>query len=145
MADSSSDEPSNLARAMWVFLGYMLVGPFFSGFAVALAMIVAPVIGMGAWLPDPLRPVGAAAVAAFVWAAIPSALAALIVIPRVLRMGRFGWIEAAIGGVVGFAAVAVSSGVPGSELLPGLAFLSGLVSICVQRAMEAGRIIRAQA
>ena len=144
MADSSSDEPSNLARAMWVFLGYMLVGPFFSGLAVALAVIVAPVIGMGAWLPDPLPPVGVAAVAAFVWAAIPSALAAIIVIPRVVRTGRFGWVEAAIGGVVGFAAVAVSSGVPGRELLPGLAFLAGLVSIAVQRAMEAGGIIRAQ-
>ena len=145
MANASDDEPSNLARAMWVFLGYMLVGPFFSGLAVSVALIVAPVIGMEAWLPDPLPPVGATAVAAFVWAAIPSALAAIIVIPRVVRLGRFGWIEAAIGGVVGFAAVAVSTGVPGRELLPGLAFLAGIVSIAVQQAMEAGGIIRAQA
>lgn len=143
MADSSSDEPSNLARAMWVFLGYMLVGPFFSGLAVTIALFVAPVIGMGAWLPDSLPPVGMAGVSAFVWAAIPSALAAIIVIPRVLRIGRFGWIEAAIGGVVGFAVVAVSTGVPGRELLPGLAFLAGIVSIAVQQAMEAGGIIRA--
>lgn len=143
MADPSSDEPSNLARAMWVFLGYMLVGPFFSGLAVTIALFAAPVIGMGAWLPDPLPPVGVAGVSAFVWAAIPSALAAIIVIPRVLRLGRFGWIEAAIGGVVGFAAVAVTTGVPGRELLPGLAFLAGIVSIAVQQAMEAGGIIRA--
>ena len=71
MADPSSDEPSNLARAMWVFLGYMLVGPFFSGLAVTIALFAAPVIGMGAWLPDPLPPVGVAGVSAFVWAAIP--------------------------------------------------------------------------
>jgi hypothetical protein len=145
MANASNDEPSNLARAMWVFLGYMLVGPFFSGLAVAIALIVAPVIGMGGWLPDPLPPVGPAAVASFVWAAIPSALVAIIVIPQVLRLGRFGWIEAAAGGVVGFAAVAVSTGVPGRELLPGLAFIAGLVSICVQRAMEAGGVIRSKA
>ena len=58
MANASDDEPSNLARAMWVFLGYMLVGPFFSGLAVSVALIVAPVIGMEAWLPDPLPPIG---------------------------------------------------------------------------------------
>jgi hypothetical protein len=145
MANARDDEPSNLARAMWVFLGYMLVGPFFSGLAVAIALIVAPVIGMGGWLPDPLPPVGSAAVTAFVWAALPSALAAIIVIPQVLRLGRFGWIEAAAGGVVGFAAVAVFTGVPGRELLPGLAFIAGLVSICVQRTMEAGGVIRSKA
>ena len=92
-------------------------------------------------LPDPIPEPGATAVAAYVWAAVPSALAAIIVIPRVLRLGRFGWIEAAAGGVVGFAAVAVLTGLPARELLPGLSFVAGLVSILVQRAMEAGGII----
>lgn len=79
--------------------------------------------------------------AAFIWAAIPSALAAVIVIPRVLRLGRFGWIEAAAGGVVGFAAVAVTTGAVSRELLPWLSFAAGLVSILVQQAMEAGGVI----
>lgn len=137
-----NDEPSNLARAMWVFLGYMLVGPFFAGLAVAIAVAVAPVIGMGAWLPDPMPPVGTAATGAFVWAALPSAFAAIFVIPRVLRDGRFGWVEAAIGGVIGFAAVVFITGTPDRALLPGLAFLAGLVSIGVQQAMESGGIIK---
>ena len=89
-------------------------------------------------------PVVQTAIAAFIWAAIPSALAAIVVLPRVLSIGRFGWIDAAAGGVIGFAVVAVLTGTPGRELLPGLAFVAGLVSICVQRAMEAGGIIRAQ-
>lgn len=142
MANKKSDEPGNLARAMWVFLGYMLVGPLFAGLAVALALIVGPLIGMERWLPDPLPVVGPAAIAAFIWAAIPSALAAIIVIPRVIRLGRFGWIEAAVGGVVGFAAVAIATGSPDRALLPGLAFAAGLISIFVQRVMESGGVIR---
>ena len=144
MPEANNEEPSTLARAMWVFLGYMLVGPFFAGLAVAIALTVGPVVGMEGWLPEPLPPVGQTAIAAFIWAAIPSALATIVVLPRVLSIGRFGWIDAAAGGVVGFAVVAVLTGTPGRELLPGLAFVAGLVSICVQRAMEAGGIIRAQ-
>lgn len=142
MAKSETDEPGNLSRAMWVFLGYMLVGPFLAGLAVAAALIVAPIVGMELWLPDPLPAVGPGAVAAFVWAALPSALAAIIVLPRVIRIGRFGWIEAAVAGVVGFAAVAIVTGSPDRAMLPGLSFVAGLISVGVQRAMEAGRIIR---
>lgn len=142
MAKPKNDEPGNLARAMWVFLGYMLVGPFFAGLAVAIALLAGPLIGMGAWLPDPLPGAGPAAIAAFVWAALPSALAAFVVLPRVIRIGRFGWIEAAIGGVIGFAAVAVVTGMPDRAMLPGLSFIAGLVSVCVWRALEAGGVIR---
>lgn len=141
---SKDDEPSNLSRAMWVFLGYMLVGPFFAGLLVAAGLIVAPLAGMGAWLPDPLPPVGPGAVTAFVWAAIPAALAAFIVLPRVLRTGRFGWIEAAIGGAIGFAAVSVVTGLPGREYLAGLSFVAALVSVGVQRALEQGGVIKAE-
>lgn len=143
MAKTKSDEPGNLSRAMWVFLGYMLVGPFFAGLAVAIALVGAPLIGMGGWLPDPLPEVGPAAIAAFIWAALPSALAAAVVLPRVIRIGWFGWIEAAIGGVVGFAAVAVLTGSPDRAMLPGLSFVAGLVSVCVWKALEAGGVIRA--
>ncbi|MBU2582315.1 MAG: hypothetical protein KJ622_11405 [Alphaproteobacteria bacterium] len=143
MAKAKDDEPGNLSRAMWVFLGYMLVGPFFAGLAVAIAVIIGPVIGMGGWLPEPLPEIGPAAIAAFVWAALPSALAAVVVIPRVLGIGRFGWIEAAIGGVIGFAAVAIATGVPDRAMLPALSFVAGLVSVCVWRALEAGGVIQA--
>ena len=141
MSKSASEQPSNLARAMWVFLGYMLVGPFFAGLATAAALILAPIAGMEAWLPDPLPQVGPAAVTAYVWAAIPSALAAIIVIPRTLRLGRFGWIEAAAAGVVGFAAVAIVTGSPPREYLTALSFAAGIVSVLVQVAMQGGGII----
>ncbi len=136
------DGPSGWSRAMWVFLGYMLVGPFFAGLAVAAALIVGPLIGMQAWLPDPLPEPGPAAIAAYVWAAVPSALAAIIVLPRVIKHGRFSWIEAAAAGVVGFGSVSVFTGVPARELLAGLSFVAGIVSILVQQAMEAGGIIK---
>lgn len=142
MAEAELKEPGNGARAMWVFLGYMLVGPLFAGLAVAVALIVFPIVGMQAWLPDPLPVVGPAAITAYVWAAIPAALAAIVVIPRVLRNGHFGWIEAAAAGVVGFAAVAIVTGSPPREYMAGLSFVAGLVSILVQRAMESGGIIR---
>ncbi|MBU1213293.1 MAG: hypothetical protein KJ587_18810 [Alphaproteobacteria bacterium] len=142
MAKANSDEPGNLARAMWVFLGYMLVGPFFAGLAVAAALLLGPVIGLQRWLPDPLPEPGPSAVDAFVWAALPSALAAVIVIPKVISSGRFGWIEAAVAGVVGFAAFAILTGTPDRAMLPGLSFIAGLASVGVQQAMEAGRVIR---
>ncbi|KUO67604.1 MAG: hypothetical protein APF80_12675 [Alphaproteobacteria bacterium BRH_c36] len=142
MAKANSNEPGNLVRAMWVFLGYMLVGPFFAGLTVAAALLLGPVIGMQRWLPDPLPEAGASAVAAFVWAALPSALAAVIVIPKVIGSGRFGWIEAAVAGVVGFAVFAILTGAPDRAMLPGLSFVAGLASVGVQQAMEAGRLIR---
>ncbi len=142
MANSNGDEPGNLSRAMWVFLVYMLVGPFFSGLAVAAALIVGPAIGMQLWLPNPLPEVGPSAISAFVWAAIPSALAAIIVVPRVIMTGRFGWIEAAVAGVIGFATVAIVTGTPDRSMLPGLSFVAGLISAGVHRAMEASKIIR---
>lgn len=145
MAKAKNDDVGNLARAMWVFLGFMLVGPFFAGLAVAAALMLGPAIGMERWLPDPLPEAGPSAIAAFVWAAIPSALAAIIVIPRVIRIGRFGWIEAAVAGVVGFAAVAILTGAPDRAMLPGLSFIAGLASVGVQRAMEAGGVIKSGA
>ncbi len=135
------EQPGNAARAMWVFLGYMLVGPFLAGLATAAMLILAPVAGLGAWLPANLPPAGPAAVSAFVWAAVPSAAAALIVLPRVFRVGRFGWIEAAIAGVIGFSAAALLTGAVPREYLGGLAFLAGLVSVGVQKALENGGVI----
>lgn len=134
--------PSGWSRAMWVFLGYMLVGPFFAGLAVAGALIIGPLVGMEAWLPDPIPVPGPTAISAYVWAAVPSALAAIVVLPRVIKHGRFGWIEAAAAGVVAYAATSVMTGVPARELLPGLSFVAGLVSVLVQKAMEAGGIIK---
>ncbi len=141
MSQQSNETPSNISRAMWVFLGYMLVGPLFAGLAVAVALLVGPVVGMERWLPDPVPPVGPGAIGAYVWAAVPAALAALMIIPLVLRIGRFGWIHAAAAGVAGFGLVAVVTGTPSRELLPVLAFVAGLVSIGVQLALESGGVI----
>lgn len=137
------DEPSHRSRAMWVFLGYMLVGPFFAGLAVVVMLALAPLLGMQAWLPADTPPVGVAGVTAFVWAALPSAVAAAIIMPRVLRVGRFGWIEAGIAGVIGFSAVALFTDAVPRELFGGLAFAAGLVSAGVQKALESGGVIRA--
>lgn len=135
------DKASNLQRAFWTFLGYMLVGPFFGALAVALMLGAAPLLGLEGLLPADLPPVGAAAVTAFVWSVMPSAIAALVAVLFVLRGGRLGWIAAAVAGVAGFALVAILTDIPFRDLFAQLAFLAGLISLAVRQALIAGTII----
>ena len=72
------DKASNLQRAFWSFLGYMLVGPFFGGLAVAIVLGLAPLLGLAALLPADLPPAGVASVSAFLWSVAPATVAAFI-------------------------------------------------------------------
>ena len=94
----------NGQRAFWVFLGFTLVGPFFAALLYAVVALLAPFLKLSALLPLGLPPLGQAAMAIFVWAAVPSALAAVGLIPMVFRRGGFGPIIAAAAGVIAFAA-----------------------------------------
>lgn len=135
------DNSTNSQRALWTFLGYMLVGPFFGGMAVAIVLALAPLLGLSGLLPGDLPPAGAATLSVFVWSVIPAAIAAIIIVPLVWRRGRLGWIEAAVAGVVGFFLAALVLEMPYRELLAQLAFLAGLVSLAVRQALVAGNII----
>jgi hypothetical protein len=136
-----SDRIGNGQRAVWVFLFYTLVGPFFGGLAVAAALIAAPPLGLAGVLPPNLPPLGAAVILAYVWCAVPSGLAALGLIPLVLRRGQFGLIEAAAAGVIAFAAAAQLFPLPIQGGMAGLAFLAGLVSVMLRAVLERGDIL----
>lgn len=128
----SEAQISNAQRALWTFLLYMLVAPFFGALAVAAILLLAPLIGLGAWLPPGLPPLGPAAGSAYVWSALPAGLAALGLAPMVLKRGGFGWIEAAAAGVIAVGAAAVLFPFPHQGMLTSIAFLGGLVSVALR-------------
>lgn len=134
-------QTSNLARALWVFLGYMLVGPFLAGLSVTVIMVFAPVFKLAALLPESLPPVGVAGLQTFVWAAIPAALTAVFLIPFVMKKGTFGWIEAGVAAVLAFSITTLFTHVPLREAFPFMAFLAGAVSVGVREALLSGKII----
>ena len=138
-----SDSVGNGQRTLWMFLFYTLVGPFFGALAVAVGMIVAPLLGLSATLPAGLPPLGVAVILAYVWCAVPSALAAVGLAPLVLRRGRFGMVEAAAAGVVAFAAAAQLFPIPHEGSLTWLAFLAGLVSVALRTVLNRGGILAA--
>lgn len=141
MAAEPSDQVSNGQRAFWTFLFYTLCGPFFAALVYALAVLLAPPLKLGALLPADLPPIGEAVAGVFVWAAIPAALAAIGLIPMVLRRGHFGWIEAAAAGVIAFAAAAALMPFDARGSLPVLAFTAGLVSLAVRHVLLTANIL----
>jgi len=138
---NGNDETSSLMRAVWVFLGYMLLGPFFAGLAVSAILILFPLLKLGALLPLDLPPLGVVAAGTFLWSAIPAAVAAVIVIGFLLLKGRVGWLVAGVAGVLGFAIASLVLDMPYRDALPSLAFLSGLVSMAVHEALQNAKII----
>lgn len=139
--DKSPPSIGNGQRAFWVFLGYTLVGPFFAALIYVIVALLAPLLKLSALLPSGLPPLGQAAIAIFVWSAVPAALAAVGLIPMVFRRGGFGPVIAAAAGVIAFAAGNALAPVPYQDYLPALAFAAGLVSVGVRSALLAGNII----
>ena len=134
----------NSQRALWTFLLYTLAGPYIGALAIALLMPIGIGTGMLPQMDVPdaadMAPlVGRTAVAAFVWGALPADLTALGLLPLVLRNGSFGWIPAAVAGVLAFAVAIVLVGSPAPELTGHMSFLAGLVSLaCRWVLMKAG-------
>jgi len=128
------DELGNGQRALWTFLFYSLVGPFIGAVMIAL---LGPLAGLAGFFPETaalglggfLSATAWTAMFAYVWAAPAAALAALGLLPFVLRNGAFGWIAAAIAGVVAFGIVAILFALPDAKPIPYLAFLAGIISI----------------
>lgn len=133
---------SNGARALWTFLFYTLCGPFLAALIYAAAIVLAPPLKLGPLLPAGLPALGEATVGVFVWSALPAALAALILVPMVLRRGTFGWIEAAAAGVIAFAAATVLAPFQNYGGLSVLAFLAGVVALLVRYVLLAVGILR---
>ncbi|MEZ5844013.1 MAG: hypothetical protein R3D27_09785 [Hyphomicrobiaceae bacterium] len=133
---------SNSQRALWTFLMFTLAGPFLGALAVAGALILAPVFKLAALLPPSLPPVGASTVTSFVWSAIPATLAAIALVPMVLRRGTFGWVAAAAAGVVAVAAASVIFPLAHPELRFVLMVLAGIVAVGLRQILAVAGIIR---
>lgn len=138
-------EPGNGQRAFWTFLFFTLCGPFFAALAYAAVVILAPPLKLGALLPNALPPLGEAVAGVFVWSALPAGLAALGLLPFVLKRGSLGWIEAAAAGVIGFAAATAVAPFEHGGALPAMAFLAGLIALAVRHVLLAANILRGSA
>ncbi|MBL8566671.1 MAG: hypothetical protein JNM89_13225 [Hyphomicrobiaceae bacterium] len=132
---------SSTQRALFTFLGFTLLGPFFTGFAVLAGLILAAPLKLDALIPAGMANPGEAAIAAFVWAAIPSALAALGLLPLVIRQGTFSWLAAAVAGGLAFMVSAIAMPLPASLSLTVLTGFAAAVALAVRAALASGRII----
>ncbi len=132
----------NMQRALWTFLIFALVAPFFAALAIAAVVILAPLLGLGDLLPANLPPLGIVALNTFVWGIVPALLAGIALAVIVLRQGSVGWIAAAAIGVVAFAIAAIIFPAPElAHLRPYLAFLSGLVAVVLREMLARARIL----
>lgn len=132
----------NMQRALWTFLIFALVAPFFAALAIAAVVILAPLLGLEDLLPPGLPPLGMVALSAFVWGIVPAVLAGIALAVIVLRQGSVGWIAAAAIGVVAFAIAAIIFPVPElAHLRPYLAFLAGLVAVVLREMLARARIL----
>ncbi|SFV27833.1 hypothetical protein SAMN04488557_0857 [Hyphomicrobium facile] len=119
---------SNTQRALWMVLITSLAVPFFAGIIDLGLMLLSPAT-------DFLLPsrggegLGKAGIDAFVWSAFPATVSALGLTPFVLQNGTYGWLEAAVAGVLGFMAAAIIFPLDASAGVPFLAFVAGLLFI----------------
>lgn len=132
----------NSQRALFTFLGFALVGPLLAGFTTFAGLILARPLKLDALLPPGLPNPGEAALAAFVWAAIPAAIAGLALALLVWRRGAFPWISAAAAGGIAFMLAAIAMPLPEGFALAPLTALAAFIAIGVRQALLSGGIIR---
>lgn len=143
MAESGkrASEPGNTQRALFTFLGYALVAPLFVGVATLAALILAAPLKLDALIPSGLGNPGQAAIAAFVWAAIPAALAGSALAALVWRQATFSWLAAAAAGGIAFMLTVIVMPLPASLALTPLTALAAFIAIAVRSALVSGGII----
>ncbi|MGD9783455.1 MAG: hypothetical protein AB7E80_02310 [Hyphomicrobiaceae bacterium] len=135
---------SRMQRALFTFLGHALAGPFLAGFVVLAALILAPPLGLGALLPDGLPNPGQAALATFVWAAVPASLAGLALAAVAYLRGGYSWLVAAVAGGLAFTLSAVALTLPSSLALAPLTAFAAFIAIGVRQSLASARIIMAE-
>lgn len=119
---------SNTQRALWMVLITSLALPFFAGIVDLGLMLLSPATDF--LLPSRSgESLGEAGVDAFVWSAFPATVSALGLTPFVLQTGTYGWLEAAVAGVLGFMAAAIIFPFDASGGIPFLAFAAGLLFV----------------
>ena len=126
---------TNAIRALWTFLVYALVAPFFAALVIAVVLVLASIFGLADLLPDDVAPTGAAAIATFVWAIVPAMLTGIALAVMAWQTGGFSWVVAAAAAVIAFTVAAVLVPIGLENARPYLAFLSGVVAIAVREVL----------
>ena len=139
---------NNAQRALWTFLFFTLVAPFMAAIAVFFVSAMLAELGMlpQIALEGPLpstRIAAALAIQAFVVGSFAAAIAGAGLAALISIRGGFGWLEAAVAGVLGFMAVAMGSGAVAANYLTVLAFLAACVALACRALLVRIRILRA--
>jgi hypothetical protein len=126
---------TNGQRALWTFLFYALVGPFFAALSLVIIIALASVFGLSGLLPAELPSLPQIGLAALVWSTVPAVLTALVLAIVVWRSGDFNWLVAVIVAVIAFAIAAMLLPLDLDHTRPYLAFLAGIVASMVRQAL----------
>ena len=105
-------------------------------------VLVANATGFAA-LPGAGRSLGDAGLMTFAWSAMPATLGALGLTPYVLDSGTFGWLHAAVAGVVAFGASVLIAPIDGGPFMPLFAFAAGVIGIGLRAMLIRGGILKA--
>ncbi len=134
---------TNSHRALWTFLLYALVAPFFGAVVISVILLLAFVFGLVNLLPDDVTPSGAAAIASFVWAVVPAVLTGIVLAALVWQKGGFGWVVAAAVAVIAFTIATILIPFGLEDARPSLAVIAGLVAVAVRDVLVRMAIITA--
>ncbi|HRY05635.1 MAG TPA: hypothetical protein P5114_00800 [Hyphomicrobiaceae bacterium] len=140
-AGGGQDGPSNAQRALYTFLGYSLVGSFLAGFVTLAGLVLAQPLQLGGLIPAGMPNAGVAAIAAFVWSAIPASLAGLVLAAIAWWGGTFPWVTAAAAGGFAFMLAAIAMPLPDGLALTPLTALAAFIAIGVRAMLHNAKII----
>lgn len=132
---------TNAQRALWMVLITSLAAPFFASLVNVALTLASPLFDF-VLPPRAGKSLGEVAIGAYAWGALPSTVGALGLVPYVLQSGTYGWLQAAVAGVIAFAAAHVVWPVPAGAAMPFLAFLAGLVAIGMRAMLVSGGILK---
>ena len=119
-----------------------LAAPFFAGLVGVTVSLIAHAMG---WveIPGGAQSLGEAGVATFAWSAIPATIAALGLTPYVLQSGTFGWLHAAVAGVLAFGVSTIIAPIAVGPFVPLMAFLAGIIGVGMRAMLVRGGILLA--
>jgi hypothetical protein len=126
---------TNAPRALWTFVIYALLAPFFAALVIGVILLLASIFGLADLLPDGAAPSGTTAIATFVWAIGPALMTALALAAMTWQRGGFSWILAAAAAVIAFSIAAVLVPIGLEDARPYLAFLAGLIAVAVREVL----------
>ncbi len=132
---------TNAQRALWMVLITSLAAPFFASLIDVALTLASPLFDF-VLPPRAGKALGEVAVGAYAWGALPSTVGALGLVPYVLQSGTYGWLQAAVAGVIAFAAAHIVWPIPAGAAMPFLAFLAGLVAIGMRAMLISGGILK---